>query len=151
MSDFYVGTTVLRGGPSVLVAARTADERGRVILDLEWVPKPGGEAAVAMACFRRLAPLVPGAQAVVYDTALRGVHHQVVLRDLGLVPVNRVTAAEKGASAPRRGKGQRVEKTVHVEDRKVTLSDGSTTTLRLFARAGAIGIVESPTGASRIR
>ena len=55
---------------------------------------------------------------------------------------SRVTAAEKGASAPRRGKGRRVEKTVHVEDRKVTLLDGSTATLRLFARAGAIGIVE---------
>jgi hypothetical protein len=126
----------------VLVAARAATERGRVILDLEWVPKPGGEAAVAMACFRRLAPLVPGAQAVVYDTALRGVHHQMLLRELGLVPINRVTAAEKGASAPRRGKGRRVEKTVHVEDKDLTLPDGSTTTLRLFARAGAIGVVE---------
>jgi len=126
----------------VLVAARTADERGRGILDLEWVPKPGGEAAVAMSCFRRLAPLAPGAQAVVYDTALRGARHQVLLRELGLAPVNRVTAAEKGASAPRRGKGRRVEKTVHVEDKAVTLPDGSSTTLRLFARAGAIGIVE---------
>jgi hypothetical protein len=35
-----------------------------------------------------------------------------------------------------------VEKTVHVEDKDLTLPDGSTTTLRLFARAGAIGIVE---------
>src|SRR5207253_457713 len=57
-----------------------------------------------MSCFRRLAPLVPGAQAVVYDTALRGVHHQVLLRELGLAPVNKVTAAERGASTPRRGK-----------------------------------------------
>jgi hypothetical protein len=95
-----------------------------------------------MACFCRLAPLVPGAQAVVYDTALRGVHHQVLLRELGLAPVNRVTAAEKGASAPRRGKGRRVEKTVHVEDKAITRSDGSKATLRLFARAGSIGIVE---------
>jgi len=126
----------------VLVAARTTDERGRVILDLDWVPKPGGEAAVAMRCFRRLAPLVPGAQAVVYDTALRGVHHQILLRELGLLPINKVTAAERGARAPRRGKGRRVEKTAHVEDRDVTLRDGSTTTIRLFARAGAIGLVE---------
>src|SRR5213593_2814948 len=89
------------GTKFVLVAARTPDERGRVILDLEWVPKPGGEAQVAMSCFRRLAPLVPGAQAIVYDTALRGVHHQVILRELGMIPVNRVTAAEHGAEAPR--------------------------------------------------
>jgi hypothetical protein len=39
-------------------------------------------------------------------------------------------------------KGRRVEKTVHVEDNVVSLPDGSTTTMRLFARAGAIGIVE---------
>jgi hypothetical protein len=31
---------------------------------------------------------------------------------------------------------------VHVEDKAVTLPDGSTATLRLFARAGAIGIAE---------
>jgi hypothetical protein len=70
------------------------------------------------------------------------VHHQILLRDQGLVPINRVTAAEKGARAPRRGKGRGVERTVHVEDKAVTLPDGSTTALRLFARAGAIGIVE---------
>jgi hypothetical protein len=58
------------GTKFVVVAARTADERGRVILDVDWVPKPGGEAQVAMSCFSRLAPLVPGAQAIVYDTAL---------------------------------------------------------------------------------
>src|SRR5205085_12139515 len=76
----------------VLVAARSADEHGRIILDLDWVPSPGGETEGAMRCFRRLVPLLPGAQAIVYDTALRGVHHQQILRDLGLVPINRVAA-----------------------------------------------------------
>ncbi len=83
-----------------LQAARGEEVRSRVILDVERVPEPGQEAAVAMACFIRLAPFVPGVQGVVYDTALRGVHHQVLLRELGLLPVNRVTAAEKGANAP---------------------------------------------------
>jgi hypothetical protein len=68
----------------VLVASRTPDVHGRVILDVDWVQTPGGEARTAMDCFTRLAPLVPGAQGVIYDTALRGVHHQTLLRDLGL-------------------------------------------------------------------
>jgi hypothetical protein len=126
----------------VLVATRTTDERGRIILDLEWVPKPGQEARAAMTCFKRLAPLAPGAQGVVYDTALRGVHHQVLLRDLGLLPINRVTAAEAGAREPRRGKGRRVEKSVHVEDKAVRLPDGSVVTVRLYAWGGAVGVAE---------
>src|SRR5712691_5299895 len=107
------------GTKFVLVAARSEEERGRVILDLEWVPEPGGEAAVAVSCFRRLAPLVPGAQGVIYDTALRGTHHQVLLRELGLLPVNRVAAAERGAKDPRRAKGRRVEKSIYVEEKRI--------------------------------
>jgi hypothetical protein len=128
------------GTKFVLVAARTEDERGRIILDVEWVPKPGGEAKVAMECFARLAPLVEGAQGIVYDTALRGIHQQAILRDLGLVPINRVTAAEAGAKKPRRKDGRRVEKSTHVEDKQVRLPDGPSITVRLYAQAGGIGI-----------
>jgi len=131
------------GTKFVMVAVRGDDVHSRMILDLERVPEPGGEAAVAMSCFRRLAPHVPGAQGVIYDAALRGVHHQVLLRELGLMPVNRVTAAEKGAKAPRRGQGRRVEKSVHVEDKVVPSPDGGKATVRLFARAGAIGVVRT--------
>jgi hypothetical protein len=88
---------VAYGTKFVVVAARSAEQRGRIILDVEWVADKGGEAKVAMNCFTRLAPLVPGAQGVIYDTALRGVHHQTLLRDLGLLPVNRVQAAVKGS------------------------------------------------------
>lgn len=125
-----------------MVAVRTAEERGRMILDFSWVPKPGGEASVAMDCFSRVSPFVPGAQGVIYDTALRGVHHQKLLRELGLMPVNKVTAAEKGSKKPRRSVGQRVEKSVHFDDKEVTLQDGSVKTLRLFARGGAVGMAE---------
>jgi hypothetical protein len=129
------------GTKFVLVAARGEQVRSRVILDVERVPEPGQEATVAMACFTRLASLVPGAQGVIYDTALRGVHHQVLLRELGLLPVNRVTAAVKGARSPRRAEGRRVEKTVHIEDKTVFRSSGTKEAVRLFARAGAIGIL----------
>lgn len=130
------------GTKFVMVAVRSGEERGRMILDLDWVPKPGAEASVAMDCFTRVAPLVPGAQGVIYDTALRGVHHQRLLRELGLMPVNKVTAAEKGSKQPRRGEGKRVEKSVHFEDKVVTLPDGTVKTLRLFARGGAVGLAE---------
>lgn len=130
------------GTKFVLVAARSADERGRIIIDMEWVPEPGGEARSAMDCFARVAPSVPGAQGVIYDTALRGVHHQKLLRELGWLPINKVTAAVKGSRKPRRKDGQRVEKSVHVEDKQVRLDDGSLKTCRLYACGGAIGLGE---------
>jgi hypothetical protein len=126
----------------VLVAVRTTDHRGRIIVDTEWVPTAGGEAATAMDCFERLAPLAPGAQGVIYDTALRGVHHQKLLRDLGLLPVNRVAAAKAAVKSPRRKGGRRQEKSVHLEDKAISLPDGTERTLRLYGRGGALGLGE---------
>jgi hypothetical protein len=132
----------------VLVAVRSTDHRGRIIVDTEWVPTPGGEAATAMDCFARLAPLAPGAQGVIYDTALRGTHHQRLLRDLGLLPVNRVTAAKASANTPRRGDGRRQPKSVHLEDKTITDPTGRSHTLRLYAQDGALGLGElTDTGA----
>jgi hypothetical protein len=45
--------------------------------------------------FTNLAPHIPGAQAVIYDGALRGVHHQTFLRKLGVLTVSRVAAAQR--------------------------------------------------------
>jgi hypothetical protein len=128
------------GSKFVLVAARTTDPHGRIILDIEWAPKTGSEAATAMDCFTRLAPLLPGAHGVIYDTALRGVHHQTLLRDLGLLPINRVAAAHAGAKQPRRA-DRRVEKSAHIEDKTINV-DGQPKTLSLYARGGALGIGE---------
>jgi hypothetical protein len=124
----------------VLVAARAADVHGRIILDVEWVPTPGAEARTAMSCFTRLAPLVEGAQGVIYDTALRGVHHQTLLRDLGLLPINRVTAAKANPKHARRSE-RRVEKSAYIEDRAVAVQ-GQPVTITLYARGGAVGIGE---------
>ena len=124
------------GTKFVLIAARGPGERERIILDAAFVPSPGGEAAAAMNCIERVAPLTPGAQAVVYDTALRGVHHQTLLRDLGLMPVNRVTARRAGPKQKRRDPSeQRQEKTVFVETKTV---DGET--INLYARGGTLGV-----------
>lgn len=88
---------------------------------------------------RRLAFRVPGAQGIVYDTALPGVHHQELLRDLGLLPINRVAAAEKGARTPRRKDGRRVAKSVYVEDKIVPGPDSRAVSCRSMhgmARSG---------------
>ena len=126
----------------VLVAARSTDVHGRIIVDVEWVPTAGGEANTAMECFTRLAPNLPGMQGVIYDTALRGVHHQKLLRDLGLLPVNRVAAAKARAKEPRRKGGEPVPKSAYIEDKTITLPDNTTATVHLYARGGAIGIGE---------
>lgn len=124
------------GTKFVLLAARGADVRSRIILDAAFVPEPGGEAGAAMTCLKRTAPHTPGAQAVVYDTALRGTHHQTVLRDLGLVPVNRVTAAKAGSKKQRRNPAeQRQEKTTLVETKTVAGKS-----LNLYARGGTLGV-----------
>jgi hypothetical protein len=130
------------GTKFVLVAARNEKVHGRIILDVAWVPHHGGEAKTAMDCFTRLTPLVPGAQGVIYDTALRGVHHQTLLRDLGLIPVNRVTAAKAGAKQPRRHDGRRVEKSTRLETKPITLPDGTHRDIELYSRGGAVGIAE---------
>jgi hypothetical protein len=135
------GTTAW-GTKFVLVAARTPDVHGRIILDTAWVPTHGGEAHTAIESFKALAPLLPGAQGVIYDTALRGVHHQTLLRDLGLLPINRVTAAKAGDKAPRRNGGRRQEKTVRIETKRVTQRDGTHRDINIYARGGAIGIGE---------
>jgi hypothetical protein len=128
------------GTKFVLVAARTDDVHGRIVLDVEWVPRAGGEARTAMHCFTRLGKHVDGAHGVVYDTALRGVHHQALLRDLGLLPINRVAAAKANPKNPRRAE-RRVEKSAYVEDKTITVA-GRDITLTIYARGGAIGIGE---------
>ncbi len=129
------------GTKFVLVAARSPHLRGRIILDIDPVPKPGGEAAVAMGCFERLAPHCPGAQGVIYDTALRGIHHQRLLRDLGWLSINRVTAAKAGSTKARRDTAeQRQPKSAWIETKTIRHPDGTTSTIDLYARDGQIGI-----------
>jgi hypothetical protein len=130
------------GTKFVLMATRGPEPRARIILDFDFVADKGGESKVAMDCVERLATHVPGAQALVYDTALRGVHHQRVLRHLGLLPVNRVASAVAGAKGPRRSGGRRIEKTAFIEQKSVQRPDGTDARVELFSKGGAVGVVE---------
>jgi len=129
------------GTKFVLVATRGPAPRARIILDLAPVPTPGAEAAVAMTCFEQLRPHCPGAQGVIYDTALRGTHHQRLLRKLGWHSINRVTAAQAGADTARRNPAeQRQPKTAWIETKTIRHRDGTTSSLDLYARDGQVGI-----------
>lgn len=128
----------------VLTAIRTDDVHGRIILDSAHVPAKGGEAKVALQSFFDIAPHVPGAQGAIYDTALRGMHHNEIMQRLGWLSINRVQAAEV---IKRDGKPvKRVEKATHIEDKVI---NGKT--VRLFARGGSVCIAElTDTGEQRL-
>lgn len=98
------------GTKHVMVAARSDDTHGRMILSVAPVPQPGQEARVALDRISRLASQLPGALGVIYDGAFRGMHLAELLHDRGLLPVVPVQAASGG----RRAKKPRTERTVLV-------------------------------------
>jgi hypothetical protein len=71
------------GTKFVLVAPRSEEVRGRIILDTEWVPEEG-------------------ALGVVYEAALRGGSSQDAAPGTRMIAVDRVTAAVAGSRQPRR-------------------------------------------------
>jgi hypothetical protein len=130
---------------SKYVIASTRSEHDRVILDVAHVPSEkgmGGEAAAAMDCFERLAPLAPGVQPVAYDMALRGTHIDRLMRDLGWLAITRVPAAQNRSNRKGERTGPYVEKERLIEVRHVRLPDGEHRIINLYARAGALGTGE---------
>jgi len=124
----------------VIAAARGRHPNARIILDAAYVEHPGGEAADAVSMFSALTPLLPGAQAVIYDGALRGVHHQTFLRNMGLLTVSRVAAAHR--IRDKNGKSvKRIDKVVYVETKTVNTPTGPIA-VKLFARGGQLGVGE---------
>ncbi|MDA9293049.1 hypothetical protein N9Q18_01045 [bacterium] len=141
-ANFHVEGTgeMVWGTKFVIIAARHPQPHSRFILDVAVVEKSGGEAATALDHFVGLAPLVPGAQGVVYDTAFRGIHHQRLMRDLGWVSVNRVTANAGSRKRPAKDR-KRVEKIVYVETKTIQTPDG-VQQVRLISQGGRIGLGE---------
>jgi hypothetical protein len=124
----------------VIIAARGQHPNARIILDAGHVDHPGGEAAQAVTMFTALAPNIPGAQAVIYDGALRGVHHQTFLRNLGLLTISRVAAARRIRNKNSKAV-KRVDKIVYVETKTITTPTGLVD-LKLFSRGGQLGLGE---------
>lgn len=84
------------GNNLVFVAVRGPEPHRRVILAAGRAGPTGGEAAHAVALFERVhSHAGEGIQAIVYDGAFRGVHHEHLMRNLGVVVINRPHAATK--------------------------------------------------------
>ena len=71
--------------------------------------------------------------------------------------MNRVAAAKANAKKPQKN-GKAVPKSAYIEDKTITMQDGTATTVHLYARGGAIGIGELTdtgdlryTGLARVR
>ena len=125
------------GNKFVLVNVRLPAPHARIILAVASVPDTGGEAAVAVDCLRDVVPLLPGAQGVLYDGALRGVHMLEILSEIGVLPIAPVTAKSGG----KRVRQPREERVVWIESQEVASPDG-TETVQLYARCGALGLGE---------
>jgi hypothetical protein len=91
---------------------------------------------------RRTKPYAPFAQAVVWDMILRGEHLQVILRELGLVPVVGVHAKGNPRGAEGRRSRSYVPKTIDLDSVPVTMPDGTTRVVHLAARDGAVTLKE---------
>ena len=84
------------GNDLVMIAARGAQPHARVILAVGRVHERGHEADTAVELIRRVHAVAGnGIQAAVYDGAFRGVHHDTLMTELGVVVVNKVHAASR--------------------------------------------------------
>lgn len=129
------------GNKFLIVGVRHPEPHTRVILDVRSVPRTTAEATVAVASFRELRPLLPGAHGVLYDGALAGIHNQVLLHELGWLPVVPVTAKSGG----RRARKPREEREVQFETRVIRTPVGEETA-QFFLRMGRACLVELDDG-----
>lgn len=119
------------GNKFVMIAGRTPDWHGRMILSLDHVATKSGEAEKAVDCLERIVPHFRGALAFIYDGALRGIHVRRLLRELGIQPVSPPTAAKaKTAEQDREEKVTLIETIVNAQGQRVSL----------YARGGQIGV-----------
>jgi hypothetical protein len=78
----------------VLVAVRGTERRRKILLDIMRAPN-GDEAAEVVDAMRALRAELPDADlAVVYDGAIRGVHHAALRCELGLFSLNKARGAD---------------------------------------------------------
>ncbi len=100
------------------------------------------EASAAIEMLRCIKPHAPGAQAVVWDMILRGVHINVILTELGLVAVVGVHAKARSDRTKSRKDDAYIPKTVDLDDIEVTLPDGTTEIVHLAAHGGWLSVKE---------
>jgi hypothetical protein len=127
------------GTKYVITSTRTEDDR--IILVVSHVPKSGrgGEAGIAMEAFADIIPLAPGILYVVYDMALRGMHLERLMTDLGVLGLAKVQSAQRRVRRHEKG-GFRKAKHVPIKTKTITRADGSEVTVQLVSDGGVLGI-----------
>ena len=87
----------IRGNNFVMFSVRSDRPGSRIVLAVERVAQPGPEADAAVTTVQRIVRTAgPGIQALVYDGALKGKHIDQIMRNTGLVVVNRPSAGIRG-------------------------------------------------------
>jgi len=119
------------GNKVVMISGRTPDWHGRMILGLGSCPKLGGEAKVAVEITERILPMLPGAQALIYDGAPRGKHVRRLLQ-AGILLISPPTADQ--AETP---DTPRVEKSGFIETRNINGSQ-----VALYGKGGRICLAD---------
>jgi hypothetical protein len=136
--------THMTGDKRVVVGSKfwKAEVRGdapytRVTVAVDYVPgvknEHSSEADIAVKNLLDLAPRVPGAQGVISDTAMRGVHIDKLQRETGWIIMNPVTAE---AVDPKTG--DRTEKEAYLRTETLTYPDGTTLEIDIWRSGGAL-------------
>lgn len=95
-SDYHRHDGPIHGNNFVLVFARHPTPGSRVILGVDRVDAPGREADTAVALMERIHTAAgPGITAAVYDGAFHGTHIDQLMRNHGLVVLNKLAAASR--------------------------------------------------------
>jgi hypothetical protein len=129
---FRVGGGERVFGNKFLVASTRGDvPNQRIILDVARSPGERGEAAHAMDMFDELLPLMPHAEVVVYDGALRGTHLNHLMTRHGIIALARlhnsggeqVLERHYGRAEIRRPNGTTYEVDLHLRDGAPCIKD----------------------------
>ena len=119
------------GNNFVLAYCRGPAHHQRIILGAARVDQPGREADTAVELFRSIVQRAGGrVQAIAYDGAFRGVHHNTLMRELGVVVITKVHAAA-------RRDNQKLVRTIPLDTRHHTV-DGHRCSHTLVINDGAI-------------
>jgi hypothetical protein len=125
------------GNKFVFVNVRGEHSHERFILSYDHVAG-GNEAGVAVDCLKRVLPRLPGAQAVIYDGAFRGMHIDDLVRSHGVVVIAPVAAKSGG----KKSRSKRVEQDWPLGEGLVVFSDGTSQRCQLYTRAGALHMAD---------
>ena len=119
------------GNNVVLAYCRGPAHHQRIILGAARVDQPGREADTAVELFTSIVNRSDGrVQAIAYDGAFRGVHHNLLMRELGVVVITKVHAASRRDQL-------KIVRTLPLDTRHHTI-DGRSCPHRLVIHDGAI-------------